>query len=331
MHLLPKTVAGKVVVDPGTGQVTGIEVKTYADPDAPGHVNRTIRGKTFVLAANAVENARLMLASGLPGKNGLMGRNLMDHAYLLTWALMPETVGTLRGPLCTSGIEDTRTGRYRRNHAAVRFSIHNDGWGWATGSPGTDLEKLVDRENLFGAALRQGLIDTVARQVLIDCMIEVPADPGNRVTVDPRYTDQLGNMRPVISFTLPQYTLETLGFSRALTKRIYQRVGANDQSVYDPLSPGFVSCNGEGFVVRGGNHWAGTHVMGADAASAVVNDRQQSFEHKNLYLAGAGSMPTIGTANTTLTLAALCLRTAESLSASLTASAASTLKTGVAA
>jgi choline dehydrogenase-like flavoprotein len=317
VHLLARSVASKVCVDGADGHVSGIEVKTYQDPDQPGFETRLFKARTYVLAANAVENARLMLASGLPGQNGLMGRNLMDHGYLLTWALMPEPIGVMRGPVCTSGIEDLRTGNYRRDMAAVRFSIHNDGWGWATGGPYADLFDAVDNQNLFGAELRQGLIDTVARQVLIDCMIEIPADPANRVTVDPRYTDQLGNMRPVISFEIPQYTLETVAFSRGLTKQLYQRVGARDFSRYDPMSPGWVTHNGEGYVVRGGNHWAGTHLMGASAKDSVVNDRQQSWEHPNLYLAGAGSMPTIGTANTTLTLAAICLRTAGDIAARL--------------
>lgn len=317
VFLLPATVGARVLVEPTSGAVTGIAARTWDHPDLPGHVERVYRGRVFVLAGNAVENARLMLASGLPGRAGLIGRNLMDHAYLLTWALMPQPVGVMRGPICTSGIEDLRTGRYRRRQAAVRFSIHNDGWGWATGAPYTDLYDLVDRQNLFGAALRQGLIDTVARQVLIDCMIEVPADPSNRVTVDPRFTDQMGNMRPVISFDLPDYTLETAAFSRALTRRIYQRAGARDHTAYDPEAPGYVRYGGEGFVLRGGNHWAGTHLMGASARESAVDEWQRAWDHPNLYLAGAGSMPTIGTANTTLTLAALCLRTADAIAASL--------------
>jgi len=76
--------------------------------------------------------------------------------------------------------------------------------------------------------------------------------------------------------------------------------------------------------MRGGNHWAGTHMMGTTARNSVVTDTQQSWDHPNLYLAGAGSMPTIGTANTTLTLAALCLRTAEHIAGRLAAPAAAT-------
>ncbi len=315
VHLLARTVVTKVEIDAATGEVAGLVCKTYRDPDAPGHETRTFRARTYVLAANAVENARLMLASGLHGSSGLIGRNLMDHAYLLTWALMPEVVGALRGPLCTSGIEDLRTGNYRSRQAAVRFSIHNDGWGWATGSPYVDLLDLVERQNKFGADLRRGLVDRIARQVLIDCMIEVLPDEANRITVDPRYVDQLGNMRPVVSIGLPQYTLETVAFSRRLSRRIYQRLGAEDHSAYNPLAPGFVMHDGEGYVVRGGNHWAGTHIMGDTPSNSVVNEWQRSWDHRNLYLAGAGSMPSIGTANTTLTLAALCLRTAEDIAA----------------
>src|SRR5690606_10623962 len=152
-------------------RVTGIDYKTYQSPASSEHTTGTVRGKVYVLACNAVENARLMLASDLAGRNGLVGRNLMDHAYLLTWALMPEVVGTMRGTPCTSGIEDLRGGAFRRAQAAFRASIHNDGWGWATGSPYTDLASLVDDENRFGRALRRGLVDRISRQLLLDFMV----------------------------------------------------------------------------------------------------------------------------------------------------------------
>jgi glucose dehydrogenase len=42
-----------------------------------------------------------------------------------------------------------------------------------------------------------------------------------------------------------------------------------------------------------------------------VNSFQRSHDHRNLYLVGSGTFPTVTTANPTLTLAALCLRTAD--------------------
>ena len=53
--------------------------------------------------------------------------------------------------------------------------------------------------------------------------------------------------------------------------------------------------------------------MGTNRSNSVVNNRQRSWDHENLYLTGPGSMPTIGTSNTTLTLAALCFMSAEAI------------------
>ncbi|WP_207436472.1 GMC oxidoreductase, partial [Sabulibacter ruber] len=43
------------------------------------------------------------------------------------------------------------------------------------------------------------------------------------------------------------------------------------------------------------------------------NTDQRSWDHENLYLVGGGSMPSIGTSNVTLTLAALCYRSARAM------------------
>jgi choline dehydrogenase-like flavoprotein len=317
VHLLPQTVATKVHVDPASGRVTQVDYKSYGAPGSAAHSTGSVKARVFVLAANAIENARLMLASGLAGSSGLVGRHLMDHPYLLAWGLMPEIAGTMRGTICTSGISNLRRGSFRRKQAALAMDIHNDGWGWATGSPGTNLLNVIDNLNKFGAELRAELVQQISRQVLLAFMVELLPEPGNRVTVDPQYTDALGNMRPVISFGLPDYTLNGIAFARSLSRRIFQRIGAEDFSTYDPLDPGYVSYNGEGFAIRGGNHLAGTHIMGTAPGNSVVNSKQRSWDHENLYLAGAGSMPTIGTSNTTLTLAALCLMSAESIAAEL--------------
>lgn len=316
VDILSQTVASRVRVGED-GRVAGIDYQAYGAPTAPEHTTGTVHGRAYVLAANPVENARLMLASGLPGSSGLVGRNLMDHAYLLTWALMPEIAGTMRGSQCTAGVEELRGGSFRARHAAVRIGIHNDGWGWATGSPYTDLADLVDNHNRFGRGLREALVDRISRQLLLACMVELLPDPSNRVTVDGRWTDQLGNPRPVLSYSLPEYTLDGIAMARRISRRIFQRLGAEDHTAYDPLDPGYVTHQGQGYAVRGGNHWAGTHLMGTGPHDSVVNADQRSWDHDNLYLVGPGSMPTIGTSNTTLTLAALCFRTADHLAAEL--------------
>jgi len=51
--------------------------------------------------------------------------------------------------------------------------------------------------------------------------------------------------------------------------------------------------------------------MGASATEAVTDADCRSFDQTNLYIVGASVLPTCGTANPTLTVAALSLRTAD--------------------
>jgi choline dehydrogenase-like flavoprotein len=312
VHLLAQAVASRIHTD-SNGRVAHIEYKHYSDPTSPAYTTRTARGHIYVLCANAIENPRLLLASGLPSTSGLVGRNLMDHAYLLSWALLPEVAGTMRGTNCTGGIVDMRRGKFQSRQAAFAVDIHNDGWGWAIGSPYTDLVDLVDNKNKFGATLRRDLVDQITRQLLLAFMIDVPPMESNRVTADPSYTDALGNMRPVVTYNPPEYTMRGVQYAREFARRIFQRLGAADHTAYHPDDYGYLTYEGEGFALRGGNHLAGTHVMGTDASNSVVNSYQRSWDHDNLYLCGGGSMPSIGTSNVTLTLSALCFRTAEDI------------------
>jgi choline dehydrogenase-like flavoprotein len=225
VDLLSQAVAFNVQIDTATGRVVAIHYKSYPDKNSPQHTVGIAKGRLFVLACNAVENARLMLSSNLTGSSGLMGRNLMDHPFLLAWALMPRVTGTMRGPLVTSGIGTFRKGVFRRNQAAFAVDIHNDGWGWS-GTGATDvLRDAVDNKNQHGTELRKEMIDRISRQLLLAFMCEMPADPSNRISVDPRYTDQLGNYRPVMHFNLSDYCKDTIAYVRDLSRKIFANWG----------------------------------------------------------------------------------------------------------
>jgi choline dehydrogenase-like flavoprotein len=317
VDVLAQTVASKVHIDRDTGRVSHIEYKHYLDGASGEYDTGTVSGRVFVLAANAIENARLMLASGLHSTSDLVGRHLMDHAYLLSWALLPEVAGTFRGTICTGGICDLRGGSFRSRQASFAIDIHNDGWGWAMGSPYTDLLNIVDDHNRFGSELRRELVARISHQLQLAFMVEVLPTPSNRVTVDPSFTDRLGNMRPVITYSIPEYSMRGVAYARDMARRIFQRTGAQDYTMYDPTDYGYVTYEGEGYVVRGGNHLAGTHIMGTSPRNSVVDAHQRSWDHENLYLVGGGSMPSIGSSNITLTLAALCFKTATHLTSQL--------------
>jgi choline dehydrogenase-like flavoprotein len=317
LTILAQAVASRIHVDPVSGAVQSIEYQRYDDPSSPRHQVERVTARAYVLAAHAVENAKLMLVSGLGGRSGLLGRNLMDHPTLYAWGLTPGPIGAYRGPLSTSGIEDLRGGAFRAKHAAFRVDVGNDGWKASTGAPESTVAAAV-RDRLFGRKLREHLASNLSRQIRFSLAVEQLPDADNRVTIDPRYLDQLGNPRPVIRYRIDEYTLAGMAAAAAVSREVFDRAGITDYSDSDQHSwfPS-VKWQGKEYHYHGMGHFAGTHIMGNDASLSVVDRDQRSWEHRNLYMLGSGSFPTMGTSNPTLTLAALAIRSAERLIAEL--------------
>ena len=63
----------------------------------------------------------------------------------------------------------------------------------------------------------------------------------------------------------------------------------------------------------GAGHVVGTYRMGDNPVDSVVDSDQRSHDHENLYLVGSGTFPTVTTANPTLTIAALSLKTTKAI------------------
>jgi choline dehydrogenase-like flavoprotein len=318
LEVVAQAVASKLHADPVSGEVQGVEYRRYEDPSSPRHTVHTARGRVYLLAAHAVENAKLMLASGLGGASGMLGRNLMDHPSIYAWGLAKAHIGPYRGPLSTSGIDDMRGGAFRVRHAAFRVDIGNDGWRATTGAPDTTVVDAVETRGLYGADLRRHLGSTLSRQVRLSLNVEQLPSATNRVTVDARYLDALGNPRPVISYDIDDYTLAGMAEATRVYREVFSRAGIADCT--DPENGTWfpeVPYAGGTMRYHGMGHFAGTHVMGEDPGSSVVDVDQRSWEHRNLFLVGSGSFPTMGTSNPTLTMAALALRTADRITAEL--------------
>ena len=312
VRVVTQGVASRVLLDEG-GRVSGIEFLRYEQPNSPRHTVETARGRSYVLACHVVENAKLLLMSGITGPNDLVGANLHDHPTMLHWGLTREPVGAYRGPLSTSGIEDLRGGSFRSRHAAFRIEVGNDGWTWPKGTPGTTASDAVQSQGLFGRRLRAAVREAVGRHVRIGCLIDQLPDPRNRVSLAPGARDALGLPRPVIDYSLDDYVLEGMQAGARVTRLIFERAGIEDCT--DPANCFVASATyqGETFAWGGAGHFAGTHVMGHDPSDSVVDSYQRSWQHPNLHVAGPGSMPTMGTSNPSLTVGALAFRTARDI------------------
>ncbi|MER7843984.1 GMC family oxidoreductase [Kitasatospora sp. NPDC096077] len=304
VELRTEAVVGRVLADPVTGRATGVEYL------ADGTAHR-VTAELVVLAAHAIENARLLLLSGLANRSDQVGRNLMDHPVLLTWGLMPGPVGPYRGPGSTSGLEAFRFGGARRRRAPFRIEIGNWGWSWAGGGPEAETAALL-AAGVRGKELRERLGDRLGRQFSFQFELEQTADPTNRVTLDRERRDPLGLPVPAIHYDLDGYVREGMASARAVSDQIFTLLGAEDHTAYPGGGwPGRLEHRGRVHGYRGAGHAGGTHLMGDAPGTSVVDQWQRSWDHPNLYAVGCGSMPSLGTSNPSLTMAALALRSAE--------------------
>lgn len=294
-----------------SGRVTKVDYQRYEDDTSGRHTRHSVEADVVVLAAHAIENAKLLLLSGLANSSDQVGRNLMGHPVLLTWGLMPHPIGPFRGPGSTTGIETFRSGPERRERAPFRIEIGNWGWGWSAGSPGSDTAELV-AAGLRGTALRQAVAERVSRQFTLQIEVEQEADPANRVTLAAE-RDALGTPRPSVHYALSEYVKDGLLASKRVSDRLFEMLGAEDHTAYKPDDGHYFEHNGEPLRYWGAGHSGGTHVMGSSPRDSVVDQWQRCWDHPNLYAVGCGSMPSLGTSNPSLTMAALALRTAEHL------------------
>jgi glucose dehydrogenase len=347
-RLIDHAVASEIVID--NDRVGQINFITYKNEAGPKTGDGCVKAKIYVIAANAIETPRLLLMSknngrtdnGVANRSGMVGRNLMDHPYYVAWGLLPPTarpVFPYRGPLITSGIGDLCDGPFRAKRAAFRVDIGNEGWNYviaggafgadpnlttvdfvngmnSSGLNKSDFNQLKDNTALLGASLAQKLNDLISRQFRIGFLVEQTPESTNRITLS-NFTDALGLPRPEISYDISDYTKQGIVAAFRMKNLIFDKLGAHDfteRAKGDPT--GFDEViDGKTVPLNygGAGHIMGTYRMGGNPRTSVVDSFQRSHDHNNLYLVGSGTFPTGGTANPTLTLSALALRTADSI------------------
>lgn len=291
-RLLDRAATHRVEVAPGRATVR------FLRPDGS---RGTLTGRTVVLAAHAIETPRLLLLSQLGGD--AVGRHLMDHPLQLSLALAPKPVDPFRGPLSAGGIEQLRTGPFRARRGAFRVEVGNDGWSFPAGDP-TSQAASAASDGELGAAGMRALGERLARQVRFAALVEPLPDPANRVTLaDER--DALGLPRPALTYRYDDYTRRGLEAARRTHDRVFGAMGATDVRHEDaPFAAG---------------HIMGTCLMGDDPRASVVDADLRPHGHGNCFVLGSSVFPTVGSANPTLTIAALSLRAVDPIRRSLSA------------
>lgn len=283
------------------GMIGGVAIRR------PDRSETSLSARHVVIAAHAIEGPKLLLMSrserfpnGVANRSGAVGRYLMDHPVQLTRALAPAPVWPRRGPQEVSAIHGMRDGDHRRHHGAFLMNVGNQGWEWA----GPNLAGLARRyveAGLSGGELLDAVRSHSSREMTLVALTEQLPDPDNRIVPDFERLDAIGVPKPRIFFRLNEYTRAALAAARGIHERLFQSLGATDID-HTPYA-------------EGAGHIMGTTRIGNDRRTSVANRDGRSHDHSNLWFSGSSLFPTCGTANPTLTIAALALRTADAIKA----------------
>lgn len=281
----------------------------------------TVRARRVVLAAGAVENARLLLLNaasggGVEDRSGWLGRGFMEHPRdrALTLHL---AAGRRYRDLAFYDVHRRGDGAAIVGRLALSEGAVGDG---ALLNASATLLPIVRpvRARLRGALGARGAVlgrwlpptghgwathAAVERAfdgftVLLN--VEQPPHRDNAIVLG-RRRDAFGTPLPVLHWRWHAEDQARLGRVRAVMAGALERAGVGRVSIADaPPDPN-------------AHHHAGTTRMHVNAQGGVVDADGRVHGTESLFVAGASCFPTAGFANPVLTVVALALRLADHL------------------
>jgi choline dehydrogenase-like flavoprotein len=287
----------------GRGRVTGVSIVTG---DEPSTERRSIRARHFVVAAGAIESARLFLNSandavpnGLGNHSDQVGRHLQGHTSAPTFALFAEPVQDGVGPgpsIATRQFSHGTPGIVGGGLLAndfIRFPLAH--WHVA----------LAPDAKRWGTAGKRAMRDGYRRTgSLFGPVQEIPV-PDARVRLSPTVRDRFGAPVAMLSGHAHVETVRAASFLRDRAAEWLAAAGAVRVWSLEV-----------GTGLSAGQHQSGTLRMGKDPASSVCDPTGRVHGHDNVWVADASLHVTNGGANPVLTVLALAFRTAAAVASS---------------
>jgi choline dehydrogenase-like flavoprotein len=304
----------------------------------------TVRADTFVLAAGAIETARLLLVSndvqpaGIGNQHDLVGRYFQEHPDAEVGLLLPapgvdleafrlyvsqevapdlnahamlrlsddvlEREGLLNAVVRLRPTYPSSIDPAVRSARTVRRSLHH-----GVPTAGLPTHAVRAARGVGSLVEHQAAKRSAAPTAFgLDIMAEQVPNRESRVRLG-RRRDRLGMPTTVLDWRLAERDW-------ASVRRTVEILG---ETIRDAGLGEVVSTVGDGSPVPpvyGNWHHLGTTRMHVDPAHGVVDENCRVHGVPNLYISGGSVLPTSGYANPTLTIAALALRLADHLEAS---------------
>ncbi|AQS87717.1 choline dehydrogenase [Neoasaia chiangmaiensis] len=270
-----------------------------------GHQSHKVTGRAFVLACNGIETPRLLLLAanernpnGIANSSDQVGRNMMDHSGIHATFLANEPLWFGRGPAQSSCIVGARDGEFRSRYSANKMILNNI----SRVVPATEQALAL---GLTGEALDNEIRRRAACGVDLSVSLEPLPDPNNRLTVSKTRKDPHGLGCPDIYYDVGDYVRNGTQAAVDQIRQIAGLLGGTELRITTNYNAN--------------NHIMGGCIMGHDPKDSVVDGNCQAHDHPNLWLPGGGAMPSASVVNTTLSMAALGLRAADSIHAAFQA------------
>ena len=294
------TLAESVVYKIDTDENNRVTAVHYYDTS---HVSHKVSAKVFILACNAMETPRLLLAAanqrnpnGIANSSDQVGRNLMDHSGFHARFTANEPLWIGRGPAQSSCMVGPRDGAFRADYSATKVILYN-----INQSP--QMAAAAIKEGFVGAELNEEIRRRTTQAVDLSISLEPLPDPQNRVVLSKTRRDPHGIPNPDIYYDVGDYVRKGYTASVDQLRGLSELFGAKDFVATTTLNPN--------------NHMMGTAIMGNNPKDSVTNGNCRAHDHPNLWLPGGGTMPSSSVVNTTLSMAALAIKAADDISKTL--------------
>lgn len=259
----------------------------YRDGKGEDHVQPA---DLVILAGAAVQNARLLLASGAANRSGLVGAYFAMHAFANVHGLFAAETEPAFGVSSGSVISQEDYSKARSGPAFGSLT-----WGAAPALKPNDLIGIaMTRPDLFGDALHAFMTRAAAHIGSINGIAESLPVRANRVELAAE-KDANGVPLARIVHTHARESKALWAYARDTGLRIVRAAGAEES--WAAPSPDFA-------------HLAGGTIMGDDPSASVTDSYGRAHDVPNLFVAGGGLFPTIGAVSPTFTVLALADRTA---------------------
>ena len=244
--------------------------------DANGALQRATADR-YVLAASAMESARIALLSGVGNSSGLVGANLMFHFQTQVVGVLNERVHGQRGRSVTLGFSDFRGvpgDPTQPLGGIIELATSSDLIGEAK-NYALDLGKS-------GSLLTRLLEQSPFRDKLVAMIMQAEDAPQvtNRVDLDPQLRDVYGRPAARVTYANHPFELATRDFYIPKMLAIMKQAGAQFGLVAPVDTP------------SASRHIMGTMRMGEDPTASVCDPVGRLHDLGNLWCADAGLFPT---------------------------------------